>query len=345
MATTTATTNTARDRRVFAETLKEARIGVLDAQYELGLMYANGVGVAQDLEQALAWIRKAAERGMAAAQYLLGTRYATGSAVAKDERQAFHWFAKAAEQRHARAIWRLGRLHAGQHEELAAGCYAQAAELGLAPAQLALGEAYAAGQGVARDDALALHWLQQAAEQGLAAAQHALGDFHAQGRGVPQDADEAAFWYRRAAEQDHPAAHVALELMDHSADGRARKRGRGRGRAATTERRRGVERWINAADPGEADGRYHLGLMHERGLGIPADATRAEAWYRLAAQQNHTAAQAALGRLLENDGQAEALNWYGQAAERGDASAQFALGRLYSSAQLGAEDHFRGVAW
>ncbi|MDB5896017.1 MAG: hypothetical protein JWQ88_3548, partial [Rhodoferax sp.] len=60
-----------RERRIFTETLKAARIGVPESQYELSLMYANGVGVGRDFEQALAWLRKAAERGMATAQYLL----------------------------------------------------------------------------------------------------------------------------------------------------------------------------------------------------------------------------------------------------------------------------------
>ena len=73
----------ARDKRNFTETLKSARIGVPEAQYQVGLMFANGVGVAQDFEQALVWIRQAAGRGLPAAQYLLGTRYATGSGLAK----------------------------------------------------------------------------------------------------------------------------------------------------------------------------------------------------------------------------------------------------------------------
>ena len=70
--------NAVKDKRIFAETLKSARLGLADAQYEVGLMYANGIGVAQNIEQAVSWIKQSAQRGLPAAQYLLGTRYATG---------------------------------------------------------------------------------------------------------------------------------------------------------------------------------------------------------------------------------------------------------------------------
>ena len=73
--------STSREKINFTHTLKSARFGLIEAQYEVGLMYANGIGVAHNIEQALEWIRRAAERGYPAAQYLLGTRYANGVAV------------------------------------------------------------------------------------------------------------------------------------------------------------------------------------------------------------------------------------------------------------------------
>jgi len=46
----------------------------------------------------VAWYRKAAEHGDAKAQYNLGIAYAKGEGIAKDEAQAVEWFRKAAEQ-------------------------------------------------------------------------------------------------------------------------------------------------------------------------------------------------------------------------------------------------------
>ena len=46
--------------RRLKQALKDARIGDLEAQYEVGLMYANGAGTPQDLGQALEWMSRAA---------------------------------------------------------------------------------------------------------------------------------------------------------------------------------------------------------------------------------------------------------------------------------------------
>jgi TPR repeat protein len=38
----------------------------------------------------------------------------------------------------------------------------------------------------------------------------------------------------------------------------------------------------SAAEKGDADACYNLGLLYERGEGVPADAAKAATWYRLA---------------------------------------------------------------
>jgi hypothetical protein len=51
------------------------------AQYNLGLMYAEGQGVRQDDAEAVKWYRLAAVQGVAFAQYNLGLMYAEGQGV------------------------------------------------------------------------------------------------------------------------------------------------------------------------------------------------------------------------------------------------------------------------
>src|SRR2546423_1753112 len=58
-----------------------AEAGDPHAQYNLGLLYARGEGVAQDYRQAAEWYEKAAQQGVAAAQYNLGVIYANGQGV------------------------------------------------------------------------------------------------------------------------------------------------------------------------------------------------------------------------------------------------------------------------
>ena len=67
------------------------------AQYDLGFCYDEGLGVKQDLAQAVMWYRKAAEQDHAQAQYNLGNFCFNGIVVAKDIEQAMSWYRKAAE--------------------------------------------------------------------------------------------------------------------------------------------------------------------------------------------------------------------------------------------------------
>ena len=64
-----------------AETHARAGHGDADAQYELGIMYAEGRGVPQNDAVAFAWYRQAAEQGVAKAQFNVGLMYSAGRGV------------------------------------------------------------------------------------------------------------------------------------------------------------------------------------------------------------------------------------------------------------------------
>ena len=71
---------------------RAANKGDASAQIMLGLMYANGQGVAQDYNQAASWKRKAAEQGIVWAQTSLGLMYEQGRGVTQDYVEAHKWF-------------------------------------------------------------------------------------------------------------------------------------------------------------------------------------------------------------------------------------------------------------
>ena len=79
---------------------KAAEQGDVEAQHNLGLMYYNGEGVAEDNAEAVKWFRKAAEQGYARAQYGLGFMYANGEGVPKDYGEAYAWFSISAAGGH-----------------------------------------------------------------------------------------------------------------------------------------------------------------------------------------------------------------------------------------------------
>jgi len=99
----------------FATALREwkplAEQGYAAAQFNLGLIYANGQGVTQDYAEAVKWYRKAAEQGDAAAQYNLGLMYRQGRGITQDYAEAVNWYRKAAEQGDALAQNNLGYMY------------------------------------------------------------------------------------------------------------------------------------------------------------------------------------------------------------------------------------------
>ena len=93
------------------EALKEAaEQGNDQAQFNLGLMYANGDGFPEDDTEAVHWYRKAAEQGNAWAQTGLGLMYANGEGVPEDDAEAVSWYRKAAEQGNAWAQYGTDKL-------------------------------------------------------------------------------------------------------------------------------------------------------------------------------------------------------------------------------------------
>ena len=69
-------------------------------------------GVLKDDAEAIRWYRLAAEQGLADAQYNLGVKYANGEDVLKNDVEAVRWFRLAADQSYAWAQSRLGAMYA-----------------------------------------------------------------------------------------------------------------------------------------------------------------------------------------------------------------------------------------
>ena len=75
-----------------------AKQGNAEAQFYLGVMYANGEGMPRDTAKAIEFYRLAAEQGDVLARRLLGVMYDTGQGVPRDYKEAAKWYRLAAEQ-------------------------------------------------------------------------------------------------------------------------------------------------------------------------------------------------------------------------------------------------------
>ena len=88
-----------------------AEKGDAGCQFNVGLMYEQGIGVTKDEKQAVVWYRKSADQGNSNAQFNLGVLYENGRGTAVDFAQANQWYRKASVQGDALAIGNLGMLY------------------------------------------------------------------------------------------------------------------------------------------------------------------------------------------------------------------------------------------
>ena len=90
---------------------RSAISGDAKAQFNIGMMYANGEGVSKSDINAVTWLTKAAEQDYAGAQYSLGRLYSHGYGERtftplkvgplKDRVKAKYWIKKAYENQYA----------------------------------------------------------------------------------------------------------------------------------------------------------------------------------------------------------------------------------------------------
>ena len=84
-----------------------------------------------------------------------------------------------------------------------------------------------------------------------------------------------------------------------------------------------LKEWRPLAEQGLVKAQYNLGVMYDKGRGVPQDYTKAVHWYRRAADQRFALAQYNLGAMYTSGygvpkDYALAYMWYSLAAAQGD---------------------------
>src|SRR5262245_17806998 len=194
---------------------KAAEKGDLQAHTLVGRIYAEGVGVPQNLALAAQWYQRAAELGDVEGAFAYGVVLAKGQGVHKDLEAAGGMVAAAARM-HALANYNLALLFlSGQGKPenpyRAFGHMLFAAEAGVAAAQYDLGNLYATGTGVDPPNAFeAAKWIGKAAAAGHTDAQVEYAVLLFRGHGVPPDQKHGAQLFRAAAEKGVVIAQTRL---------------------------------------------------------------------------------------------------------------------------------------
>lgn len=155
-----------------SEKLRSAALkGDPAAAYEIGLRFAEGKGIAVNLDEAAKWYERAALGGVTPAMFRLGTFYEKGLSVKKNPETARRYYMQAAERGNAKAMHNLAVLDAdgggqGPNYKSAVQWFRKAADHGVADSQFNLGILYARGIGVEQNLAESYKWFSLAAAQG-----------------------------------------------------------------------------------------------------------------------------------------------------------------------------------
>ena len=105
-----------------------------------------------------------------------------------------------------------------------------------------------------------------------------------------------------------------------------------------------------AAEAGDADAQYSLGLSYQDGDGVRQDDVEAVRWFRLAASQGHAVAQHNLGLAYANGtgvlkDDADAVQWFRRAADQGYAVAQHNLAVGYANGMGVPQNPTEAARW
>ena len=111
-----------------------------------------------------------------------------------------------------------------------------------------------------------------------------------------------------------------------------------------------MAKWAPAAESGDADSQYGMGLLYSEGIVVPMDDIQALAWFGRAAEQGHGEAQYKLGVMHANGwgvpmSEVEAMKWYQLAAESGITAAQVSLGTMYQNGFSVEQDKIEALKW
>jgi TPR repeat protein len=107
---------------------------------------------------------------------------------------------------------------------------------------------------------------------------------------------------------------------------------------------------LAAAERGNRDAQFTLGMKYQTGSGVLQDPVRAVAWFREAAERGLLEAQFRLG-LAYGTGEgvapddAAAVEWFRKAAEKGHAKAEYMLGVAYYRAKAVDRAPLIGLDW
>ncbi|OHC74829.1 MAG: hypothetical protein A3G18_10315 [Rhodospirillales bacterium RIFCSPLOWO2_12_FULL_58_28] len=279
----------AYDAGDYATALKEflplAEQGHANSQHRLGNIYQKGLGVKQDIQQAIKWYKRAAEKDYVDSIYNLSLIYSRGEGVAVDMEESAKWTTKAAALGDAESIYGLSWFHfygRGLPKDLhkAEQYLREAVKLNYPDACYLLTRLYSKNPEFVNDEAI--QWLRRDAESDNPTAQFCLELLILKDKRFAVEHEETGKWIEKAALHGLAPAQERLGIMYYHGDGVAKDVGE-------------AVKWLNAATEGGLDDSpMILADIHLKGLNGAVNAQEGYRLMKISAERDNVIAQLAL---------------------------------------------------
>ncbi len=197
------------------------------------------------------------------------------------------------------------------------------AEQGDNIAQYEMGNRYMEGKGVMENPATAFEWYHKSATQNNIQAIKAVGDCYYYGNGIGEDFVEALEWYEKSANLGNTDARAMVGYIlavEH--------------KGITNDKTKGIQYLENAALSGSTTGKSKLGILLYAGVLDKPDYENALSLLSDAAELGEKEAQFYLGLMYDwgrgiNQNSAKAAEWFHKSAAQGFLLAENLLGSYY----------------
>lgn len=321
----------------------ESEKGNLLAVFDLGRMYADGLGVEIDTDKAQEYYALALD-GFEALEiqkpwkyleYRIGKMYAQGLGTEQDYELAAEWFTKSASQKYKFAEYSLGGLYyrgqgVQQSFQKAFELYLRSAKQGFPYADFDVAKMFRDGIGTEKNEEQS-HCHFEKAFIGFEALeqqshddkiQYRLGWMLQNGIGTEQDMPRAKEYFEKSAELGNTFACYSLAKLILGED-----------EPTTEELKKALSYLHTASDSGNEFAQYSLAKFYYKGEHLEQDITKAVELFTLSAEQNNEWAAYSLGKIyLTEDSYKDidkAVHWLKKSADENNQFAEYQLGKLY----------------
>lgn len=338
----------------------EAENGNALAMFDIGRMFADGLGREIDVSKAYEWYQKALaafykvedKKPWKYTEYRIGKMQLQGLGTEESYEEAFYWFTLSAEQKYKFAEYSLGGLYyRGQGVEQsyikAFNLYLRSAKQGFPYADFEVAKMYDDGVVTYKNEKESNKYFHSAfigfekleKQSNDDKIQYRLGWMLQNGIGTEKDIERAKKYYEKSAKLGNLFVCYSLAKLILAEEN-----------PTITEIKKAVEYLEQASTSGNQFAQYSLGKFYLNGKYVEKDIDKAVGLFELSSEQGNEYAAYQLGKLylMGEDIPKDipsAIKWLLLSAEKGNQYAQYLLGKLYLMGEGAPKDKDAAIKW